>query len=162
MTDVSLSGPTRTAALNRWIRFEEKIVRISESGCWVWDGSLSPEGYGKLTVNRRTSYAHRVAYERYVGPIQRGLQLDHLCRVRCCVNPSHLEPVTQRMNALRGACGDVTRDRHAKKCACKSGHEFTAENTYFYIRSGYKCRVCKQCNRDRSRDYKQRKTREVR
>lgn len=74
------------------------------TACWVYIGSVSPEGYGRLN----TRYAHRVAYERYVGAIPTGLHLDHLCRNRRCCNPEHLEPVTQAENVRRGANARLT------------------------------------------------------
>jgi hypothetical protein len=95
------------------------------SGCWLWTGALR-DGYGSYTSYdagrvpmRKTSNAHRVVYEEFVGPIPAGLQLDHKCRVRCCVNPDHLEPVTQRENILRGEGVAAVR---AKQMTCKRGH----------------------------------------
>lgn len=72
------------------------------SGCWLWAGSLNGGGYAQVMVNKRRPVAHRVAYELKHGPVPEGLQLDHLCRVRCCVNPDHVEPVTTSINQLRG------------------------------------------------------------
>lgn len=74
-------------------------------GCWLWQGALNTKGYAVLSVGGRGGrrhYAHRLSYEIHVGPIPAGLQIDHLCRVRRCVNPAHLEPVTNRENVLRG------------------------------------------------------------
>lgn len=72
--------------------------RVSDSGCWIWQGSVSNTGYGRIG----SRYAHRVSYERSNGPIPDGLTIDHLCRTTLCVNPDHLEPVTHRENVLRG------------------------------------------------------------
>lgn len=79
---------------------------VNDSGCWIWDGAIAAEtGYGTC----QKKMAHRVVYEREVGPIPDGLVLDHLCRVRACVNPSHLEPVTIGENARRGSHTKLSR-----------------------------------------------------
>jgi hypothetical protein len=78
------------------------------SGCWVWQGALS-SGYGSMRADGRTRPAHRVFYERHLGAIPKGLDLDHLCRNKACVNPAHLEPVTRRENVWRGAATKVDR-----------------------------------------------------
>jgi hypothetical protein len=78
-----------------------KIV-VDDAGCWIWTAAKDPTGYGRIWHTGTMKYAHRVAYELLVGPILPGLDLDHLCRVRACVNPLHLEPVTHRENLMRG------------------------------------------------------------
>lgn len=79
------------------------FAKVDATGpCWLWLGSLNNAGYGKLTVRRVNLYAHRFAHECLVGPVPEGLELDHLCRVRRCVNPDHLEPVTRSENVRRG------------------------------------------------------------
>ena len=85
-------------------RMWERIEPEPMSGCWIYMGHRS-NGYGKLRIGGRkgtTQWAHRVMYEELIGPIPKGLQLDHLCRNRVCVRPSHLEPVTNKVNASRG------------------------------------------------------------
>lgn len=81
-------------------------VQVDENGCWLWTGATSPQGYGRfnagLREDARNVLAHRWSYEHHVGPIPDGLDLDHLCRVRHCVNPEHLEPVTRQENVQRG------------------------------------------------------------
>jgi len=113
----------------------DKIERVPFSGCWVWMGTVANNGYGKIGK----SVAHRIFYEQEFGPVPEGLQLDHLCRNRLCVNPAHLEPVTQRENIMRGTSPTAV---NARKTHCIRGHEYTTENTY--IRSnGYRmCRAC--------------------
>lgn len=110
--------------------------------CWLWTGPLSDSGYGLLIEKRGGSQtnhrAHRWSYEHHVGPIPDGLVIDHLCRVRHCVNPLHLEPVTSAENIRRGV------SFNGSKTHCKRGHEFTEANTG-YQNGGYRyCRTCKQ------------------
>lgn len=85
---------------------------VDASGCWLWLGAINSDGYGRMR-DPRTSYgrmmqAHRFFYEQVRSPIPEGLQLDHLCRVRRCVNPEHLEPVTSRENVRRGLLRKLT------------------------------------------------------
>lgn len=78
-----------------------KAVGDVETHCWIWQGALSNKGYGQICTDRTRS-AHRVSYETFVGPVPLGMQLDHLCRNRACINPGHLEPVTAKENQQRG------------------------------------------------------------
>mgnify|MGYP001608583411 CR=1 FL=1 len=80
-------------------RFWAKV--LVGDGCWDWQASKTPGGYGSFRAADRTVCAHRFSYELLVGPIPEGLDLDHLCRNKGCVNPEHLEPVTRRENMLR-------------------------------------------------------------
>ena len=82
------------------VRFWRYVEQRRE--CWVWTASIRPNGYGEFRCNGRLTRAHRFAYEQMVGPVPEGLQLDHLCRNRACVNPEHLEPVTGSVNVQRG------------------------------------------------------------
>ena len=83
-------------------RFFAHISPEPNSGCWLWDGATTHDGYALLTIDHRQVYVHRWAYERFVAKIPRGTDSDHLCRVRSCVNPAHIEPVTRRENLRRG------------------------------------------------------------
>ncbi len=112
------------------------------TGCWVWQRSTD-RGYGKLTQRGRTWRAHRVAYMLVKGPIPEGLEIDHLCRVHACINPDHLEAVTQQENILRGI-GPTAQN--ARKTHCGYGHEFTAANTY-RSRYGRECHSCRRARR---------------
>lgn len=110
-------------------------AKVDKSGdCWEWTAFLTPDGYGRFGLDGAIVAAHRTAYELVVGPIPDGLQIDHLCRNRKCVNPDHLEPVTQLENARRGFW--------ATKTHCKHGHEFTPENTYIRPTGARQCRTC--------------------
>lgn len=118
-------------------RFGAKHV-LAENGCWVWTAAQMSRGYGAIRVAGKVLLAHRVSYELYVGPIPEGLTIDHLCRNPSCVNPAHLEAVTQGENVRRGKSPIAA---NARKTHCKRGHEFTPENTYVETH-GRKCRAC--------------------
>ena len=122
-------------------RFWPNVDRVNGGECWLWMGRLL-RGYGRYGG----APAHRVAYEMEVGPIPHGLELDHLCRNKACVNPEHLEPVTRAENMRR---------RSAALTECTNGHPFTPENTYV-TPSGW--RSCRACNRAAAAAYRARRT----
>lgn len=131
-------------------RFWRKVC-ITPSGCWQWTAGLFPNGYGRFWFDGRGHLAHRWAYRALVGEIPDGLSLDHLCRNRACVNPSHLDPVTTRDNILRGSGLAAI---NAKKAHCPSGHEYTERNTRVKrLASGLSERVCRICQIESSRRY---------
>lgn len=122
-------------------RFDAKADR-QDGGCWLWTMSLDNEGYGRLKINGNSKLAHRISYEQYVGVIPNGLTIDHLCRVRSCVNPSHLEAVTHVANVMRGVgVGAV----NAAKTHCPQGHE------YDYVEASTGRRRCHSCRLERRR-----------
>ena len=127
-------------------RFLAKVV-VSPNGCHLWQAYINRGGYGQFRVGTRTVLAHRFAYELSVGLIPEGLQIDHLCRVRDCVNPAHLEPVTNRENALRGIGPTAL---NAVKTSCSAGHLYDEANTYTTT-GGW--RQCRTCNAARERAY---------
>lgn len=110
-----------------------------EDGCWYWLGGLHCEGYGRITVYGKRTYAHRFAYELLVGKIPEGLEIDHLCRNRACVNPTHLEPVTCEENVLRGVSPSAV---HRRQTHCVHGHPFDVENTGYMPDGRRRCRTC--------------------
>lgn len=116
-----------------------KYVAISELGCWLWQGSLDTKGYGSLWDGEHNVRAHRFAHEYYKGIIPKGLEPDHLCRNRSCVNPNHIEIVTHLENVRRGVVGINMRS----KTHCPKGHPYTMENTYIAPHDG--SRYCKTC-----------------
>lgn len=122
------------------LRLQQKI-EVSDA-CWEWLAARHPDGYGKVYWQGKVEYAHRVIYELLVGAIPDGLVSDHLCRNRGCVNPRHLEPVTQRVNLLRG---ETLIAENMTKSTCPRGHP------YYVTRKGY--RRCRTCERGWARDY---------
>lgn len=117
-----------------------KVKQDDATGCWLWTAYTHPTGYGRIAIGGgHTRNAHQVAYQLLVGPVADGLELDHLCRVRRCINPAHLEPVTHQINVIRGAIGMKTH--------CPYGHAYTTANTYRSPSRG--ARECRTCQRRR-------------
>lgn len=126
-------------------RFMRKVKKL-DNGCWEWQGAVSAIGYGRFSLRKPDGtfgpgYAHRWAYQHYIGAIPVGQEIDHLCRNRRCCNPEHLRTVTHRENML---CGDTVASRNAAKTHCKRGHEFTEENTCVSAAGGRACRTCRR------------------
>lgn len=122
---------------------ERLMVKVKKiDGHWMWNGSLDGNGkYGGFHYKGKQRRAHRVAWELFVGPIPEGMVLDHMCRVTQCVNPDHLQVVTQRENLL---IGETLQAENAKKTHCIRGHEFNDINTYFTPSGGRACRPCRR------------------
>jgi hypothetical protein len=144
-------SPTGTARPTPVSRFEKFLS--TDGDCWIWQGTRDGSGYGMFSDRTRNlwiSRAHRWSYEFHVAEIPDGLELDHLCRNRACVNPWHLEPVTGLINIKRGAESRWTG-------VCRNGHEYTEANTY--IAPSTSRRVCRACAAATRKRYEQRKAR---
>lgn len=125
-----------------WLR----RLAFTDDGCWIWTGAgtRTAGGYGQAKVRGKNALLHRWMYERLIGPVPEGLQLDHLCRTKRCCNPAHLEPVTNRVNSLRGnnLCA-----RRARQTHCYRGHPLWGDNLYVIRATG--SRQCRACVRER-------------
>lgn len=122
------------------------MIVVVPNGCWIWIGADNGEsGYGKVSRpgSAIDSYTHRVEYELSGRKIPPGLELDHLCQTPQCCNPEHLEPVTRRVNCLRG---NSLAAKNARKTHCVNGHELVAGNLSEHARRrGWRrCLACKR------------------
>jgi hypothetical protein len=109
--------------------------------CWLWRGHIMRLGYGVAWFEDRQQPAHRAIYALLRGPVPTGMELDHLCRVRSCVNPEHLEVVTHRENTLRGSSIVAVQ---ARKTHCKRGHPLSGENLSIRKDGGRECLACRK------------------
>ena len=127
-----------------------KHIEKLPSGCWRWTCHIDENGYGRFDVRHKNvryrNYAHREVYQCLIGDIPPGMELDHLCRVRHCVNPEHLEIVTPKENTRRS---NAITAINARKTHCKYGHEFT-ENNIYVMQDG---RACRRCRKMHSHNY---------
>lgn len=138
-------------------RFWEKVDKRGPDECWPWRACKDEKGYGHFNSGAGGSIlAHRFSYELLVGPIPKGLTIDHVkargCTRKNCVNPAHLEPVTNKVNTLRS---DGPTARQARQTHCKRGHEFNERNTYRNVRSG--SRQCRECMKTFRKNYDDRR-----
>lgn len=129
--------------------------RIEDRGytspCHIWEGYVKETGYGQIRVHGRTRPAHVVAWTNANGPVPEGHDLDHLCRVRNCIRPDHLEPVTRGENLRRGIGPELHRQRQRAKTHCIRGHAYSPENTFINVNGA---RVCRPCCRIRNASYR--------
>jgi hypothetical protein len=118
-----------------WLYVLSRSFGHDAGGCWEWTGAHTTAGYCTASLNNTRLYLHRFSYERSVGPIPEGLELDHLCRNRGCFNPAHLEAVTHAENMRRGYWGSKTE--------CPQGHPYDEINTQINSTNG--ARQCRKC-----------------
>lgn len=145
-----LGRPPRKTSTERFI---SKIDEL-DTGCWEWRGSVMNTGYGQFTIRKKPYLAHRYSHELHRGPIPPGMVIDHLCRNRLCVNPDHLEVVTNEENLYRGKGFRILNGMDG---SCMHGHKFTEENTY-YNPNNPSDRRCRECARIRDRKRSRKKT----
>jgi hypothetical protein len=129
-------------------------IRIEDRGhstpCWIWQQGLTEKGYGDCSFNGRHTRSHRIAYAAFVGAIPDGLQIDHLCRVKECCNPAHLEAVTNDENHRRSVPFRADYQREF----CSRGHALTDDNRIFRMRDGKLIKSgCLTCRREYARNY---------
>ena len=132
-------------------RFWSKVkTPLGIGECWEWLGIKDAHGYGKFNIHNQMKMAHRVSYEMMLGTIPDGMELDHLCRNRGCVNPHHVEPVTHAENVLRG---DSPQAINTRKTHCPKGHPLEGSNLEQYaVKIGL--RRCRTCKREHDRRYR--------
>lgn len=140
----------------KWLRPQMTAERLfantlpePNSGCWLWTGSYNQFGYGRANLNGQRVVAHKASFILHRGPVPDGMELDHICRVRLCVNPSHLEPVTKLVNVRRGMSGIHHAEKQRAKQECPKGHPYSGTNLFTRRKTGY--RECRECMRQRQR-----------
>lgn len=123
------------------LRFLKCVIVLRDDQCWPWLGYKTQDGYGQFCIHGKMKRAHRLAYEHFRQElIPTGMQLDHLCRNRGCVNPWHTEIVTNRENAARGVSFSAL---NMKKTHCPKGHPYSGENLIIRKKNWRDCRICK-------------------
>src|SRR6266700_441189 len=124
-------------------------VQYADSGCWMWTG-CTVRGYGQMRLKGQRIYTHRASYMIFKGSIPEGMVIDHLCRTPECINPNHLEAVTNKENLLRGEAPTIKIHRLGY---CARGHEINNMNTYINPKTGWiqHCRICERENQRKRR-----------
>jgi len=121
---------------------EANSIPEPNSGCLLWLGAMNQFGYGRARLGGKRMVAHRAAYILACGPVPDDLELDHLCRVRCCINPAHLEPVSKVVNVRRGSAGQTAGRRAATRTHCPHGHPYSGDNLFVRPSGARECRTC--------------------
>ena len=124
-------------------RFSKYVLPEPNTGCWFWVGGLSKNGYGQFWLLGRTVSAHRFSYFLFRGSLDDSLVIDHLCRTPSCVNPQHLDLVSQSVNVLRGNGPALTKERKGSKTHCPHGHRYEGRNLIVRENGDRVCRTCK-------------------
>lgn len=126
----------------------DRSIPEPNTGCWLWEGSVNSRGYGYA----KNDFVHRSSYRAKNGAIPDGLEVDHLCKVRCCVNPEHLEAVTRLENVRRSSAGYYKRtpenNVQKRRTHCPSGHPYSGDNLWISKTGNRQCRTC---HRERER-----------
>ncbi len=141
--------------MSKSVDFFSRVNKSGPNGCWLWTGPKNKDGYGNHSENHKVVKAHRWSYEYHKTPIPEGMQIDHICRNRACVNPDHMEVVTKKENTLRSLAPTAI---NARKTHCYKGHPFTKENTWI---SPEGWRYCKICKREQDRIKRERRRRKM-
>ena len=139
-----------TSSVERFLAF---VMPVTESGCWIWTGSCDRKGYGRFTLPGHSSLAHRISFELYKSVIPFNMCLDHLCHVRCCVNPDHLQIVGHKETVTQGGSG--YRLKTQSQTHCKIGHPLS--EAYTFIQNSGMRRQCRICRAKTARRYRLRK-----
>lgn len=144
--------------MNTLIDFISKIPKGDENACWDWVGYKNVNGYGIFNVDGKPQYAHRISYEIYKGKIPKHLEIDHLCRNRACINPTHLEAVSSRENTIRG---ESPFGKNARKTHCPKGHPLSGRNLILRRNKNSFTRGCRICSREGWRKYNKKRTKPI-
>lgn len=130
--------------MNRFsTRFWDKVDSKADE-CWIWIGAVDKHGYGSILEEKKVKKSHRVSYEMFYGKIPNHLVIDHMCKIKRCINPRHLRAITRGENTLTGSGVSAINKR---KTHCIRGHELSGENIFLYKRAGHINRQCRLCRK---------------
>lgn len=145
---------------NRRVIIKKLLLRvvIDHNGCWIWQGYVHGNGYGYIKQKCKKILIHKIFFMLHKGIVPKGMCLDHICRIRRCVNPEHLRTVTRAQNNVENSISPSAINK--AKTRCKRGHKFTLGNTYIRKRGSVAVRNCRACKRE-SNNYTARKRESV-